>query len=64
MRTIHYPIHTQESDELDITGTAIIGTIVPPLERAPAANARVVDAFGNSLAEKSKWINRYRLLLI
>jgi translation initiation factor IF-1 len=39
------------ADELDITGTAIIGTIVPPLERAPAANARVVDAFGNSLAE-------------
>ncbi|KAG2479306.1 MAG: hypothetical protein NPMRd3_650003 [Nitrosopumilales archaeon] len=39
------------ADELDITGTSIIGTIVPPLERAPAANARVVDAFGNSLAE-------------
>jgi hypothetical protein len=37
------------SDELDITGTAFIGTIVPPLERAPASNARVVDAFGNTL---------------
>jgi hypothetical protein len=37
------------ADELEITGTAIIGTIVPPLERAPASNARVVDAFGNSL---------------
>ena len=41
------------SDDLDITGTALIGTIVPPLERAPAANARVVDSFGNSLSEVS-----------
>ena len=41
------------SDDLDITGTAIIGTIVPPLERAPAANARVVDSFGNSMSEVS-----------
>ena len=41
------------SDDLDITGTSIIGTIVPPLERAPAANARVVDSFGNSLSEVS-----------
>ena len=36
---------------MEVAGTAIIGTIVPPLERAPAANARVDDAFGNSLAE-------------
>ena len=41
------------ADELDITGTSIIGTVVPPLERAPAANARVVDAFGNSLSSVS-----------
>jgi len=41
------------ADELEVTGTAIIGTIVPPLERAPAANARVVDAFGNSLTSVS-----------
>ena len=41
------------SDDLDITGTAIIGTVVPPLERAPAANARVVDSFGNSMSEVS-----------
>ena len=37
------------ADELDITATTLIGTVVPPLERAPAANLRVVDAFGNSL---------------
>jgi hypothetical protein len=41
------------SDDLDITGTALIGTVVPPLERAPASNARVVDSFGNSLSEVS-----------
>jgi hypothetical protein len=41
------------ADELDITGTSLIGTVVPPLERAPAANARVVDAFGNSLGSVS-----------
>jgi len=41
------------ADELDITSTAIIGTIVPPLERAPASNAHIVDAFGNSLDEVS-----------
>ena len=40
-------------DSLSITGTAIIGTVVPPLERAPAANARIVDSFGNSLSEVS-----------
>ena len=38
------------ADELDITATSLIGTVVPPLERAPAANLRTVDAFGNSLA--------------
>ncbi len=41
------------ADELDITGTSIIGTVVPPLERAPAANARIVDAFGNALGSVS-----------
>jgi len=37
------------ADELDVSATTLIGTIVPPLERAPAANLRTVDAFGNSL---------------
>ena len=37
------------ADELDITATAIIGTSVPPLERAVADNLRPVDAFGNVL---------------
>ncbi|MCV0392936.1 MAG: hypothetical protein K5790_06545 [Nitrosopumilus sp.] len=38
------------ADELDITATSLIGTVVPPLERAPASNLRTVDAFGNSLS--------------
>ena len=39
------------SDDLTIAATLTIGTAFPPLERAPAANARVVDAFGSSVAE-------------
>ena len=38
------------ADELDITATSLIGTVVPPLERAPAANCRIVDAFDNTLS--------------
>ena len=41
------------AEELKIKGTTIIGTIVPPLERAPATNLRVVDAFGNALSSIS-----------
>jgi hypothetical protein len=37
------------ADELRITSTTFIGTVVPPLERAPATNARVVDSLGNAL---------------
>jgi hypothetical protein len=37
-------------DNLDILGTTLIGTLVPPLERAPISGLRVVDAFGNSLS--------------
>jgi len=56
--TVEYEDNTlpnpyNSADELEVAGTAIIGTITPPLERAPAANARVVDAFGNSLDEVS-----------
>ncbi|MGH9910016.1 MAG: hypothetical protein ACRD32_05200, partial [Nitrososphaerales archaeon] len=39
------------ADELEITATTFIGSIVPPLERAPASNPRIVDAFGNELDE-------------
>jgi hypothetical protein len=41
------------ADELDIAATSLIGTVVPPLERAPASNCRVVDAFGNTLSSVS-----------
>jgi len=42
-----------DSDSLTIAATLTIGTAFPPLERAPAANARVVDSFGSSVAEVS-----------
>jgi len=56
--TAEYSDHTlpepySTSDDIDVSATAVIGTQTPPLERAPVANARVVDAFGNSLAEVS-----------
>ena len=56
--TADYADHTlpdpySTSDDIDVSATAVIGTQTPPLERAPVANARVVDAFGNSLAEIS-----------
>ena len=41
------------SDDLLFAATTTVGTAFPPLERAPAANARVVDASGNSVAEVS-----------
>jgi hypothetical protein len=37
------------ADELDITATSLIGTVVPPLERVLVTNLRTVDSFGNSL---------------
>ncbi len=41
------------NDDIDVTAASIIGTIVPPLERAPVSNARVVDSFGNTLTSVS-----------
>jgi hypothetical protein len=37
------------ADQLRLTSTTFIGTVVPPLERAPASNPRIVDSFGNAL---------------
>ena len=42
-----------KGDNLPITATALIGSIVPPLERAPASNPSIVDAFDNALASVS-----------
>jgi hypothetical protein len=41
------------ADSIDITATTLIGTIVPPLERAPASDLKIVDPFGNSLSTVS-----------
>ena len=40
-------------DNLIISATTLIGSIVPPLERAPASNPSIVDAFGAALASVS-----------
>ncbi|MHB8545707.1 MAG: ice-binding family protein [Nitrosotalea sp.] len=37
------------ADQLRLTSTTFIGTVVPPLERAPASNPRIVDSFGNAI---------------
>ena len=42
-----------KGDNLPISATALIGSIVPPLERAPASNPAIVDAFNNALASVS-----------
>jgi len=37
------------ADELDVTSTTIIGTVVPPLERISMNECKTVDSFGNEL---------------
>ena len=56
--TAEYEDHTlpdpyDTSDDLDILSTAIIGSIVAPLERAPVSNARIVDTQGQTLSTVS-----------
>ena len=41
------------ADDLLFAATTTVGTAFPPLERAPASSARVVDASGSSVAEVS-----------
>ena len=43
------PLPYTTNDQVSITSTTIIGTIVPPLERAPATNLRINDSFGSSI---------------
>ena len=44
------PLPYTASDIVSITSTTIIGTIVPPLERAPATNLRIVNTFGSDIS--------------
>ena len=37
------------ADELNVTATAIIGTVIPPLERVIMSECKIVDSFGNQL---------------
>ena len=43
------PAPDDRGDRTPIQSTSLIGTIVPPLERAPISNLRVVNSFGNTL---------------
>ena len=43
------PAPDDRGDRESIQSTSLIGTIVPPLERAPISNLRVVNSFGNTL---------------
>lgn len=40
-----------ESESVEMTETMFLGLTGPPLERAPASSARIVDSFGNSINE-------------
>ena len=42
-----------DGGDITISATTLIGSIVPPLERAPASNPAIVDAFGSPLASVS-----------
>ncbi len=43
------PAPFKETERLRVGATTLIGTIVPPLERAPISDLRAVDSFGNTL---------------
>ena len=45
--TLPKPYSTAQ--ELEIKATSLIGTIVPPLERAPISNLRVIDNLSNTI---------------
>ena len=45
------PLPHSPSDQLHITATTTAGTSLPPLEQAPANNARVVDSTGKSVGK-------------
>ena len=52
--TAEYDDYTlPDGDDDTIAATTLIGSIVPPLERAPASNPSIVDAFGAALASVS-----------
>ena len=47
------PLPHSPSDQLRLTATTTVGTSLPPLEQAPARNARILDSTGNSLSKVS-----------
>jgi hypothetical protein len=47
------PLPHSPSDQVRLTTTTIAGTSLPPLEQAPAGNARILDSTGKSLDKVS-----------
>ena len=47
------PLPYSTSDQLHLTATAIVGTSLPPLERASADNARILDSAGKPVSKVS-----------
>ena len=43
------PAPFKETEGIRVGATTLIGTVVPPLERAPISDLRAVDSFGNTL---------------
>ena len=43
------PAPFKETERVRVGATTLIGTVVPPLERAPISDLRAVDSFGNTL---------------
>ncbi len=45
------PLPHSPSDQLRITAATTVGSSLPPLEKAPASNARMLDSSGNTLTK-------------
>jgi hypothetical protein len=45
------PLPHSPADQVRLIATTTVGTSLPPLEQAPASNARILDSGGNSLSK-------------
>lgn len=49
MTALYDPVQSFDSEGIFMAATTMLGSTGPPLERAPASYARIVDSFGNSM---------------
>jgi len=47
--TAFYDPTSLDSESISMVATVLLGSTGPPLERAPASHARIIDSFGNSI---------------